>query len=242
MRYLLVLPFVHPKRRKIWLIEGNAKCCHLKKLTCKGTLRQVFICLRPRTLYPPSHTVYLYLYTRGERQQFTKLGQKYQHVLLGSERMGPLSLTPTLWMFPLACTKSWLPAFYPPTSRHTTQVLHNMSVVVWNLYCDRNSHQKVSSKRNLRRFQQIINHDIYTMICNKSKIIGDNKILGSTNIGDNIILASTKYKHLLLVEMLNKGYSLPASLYGRTTSCTVPTWLYWLYMPKSHKICAPTRI
>ncbi len=30
-------------RRKIRLIEGNAKCRCLKKLTCKGTLRQVFI-------------------------------------------------------------------------------------------------------------------------------------------------------------------------------------------------------
>jgi hypothetical protein len=30
-------------RRKIRLIEGNAKCPQLKKLTCKGTLRQVFI-------------------------------------------------------------------------------------------------------------------------------------------------------------------------------------------------------
>ncbi len=29
--------------REIRLIEGNAKCCHLKKLTCKGTLRQLFI-------------------------------------------------------------------------------------------------------------------------------------------------------------------------------------------------------
>jgi hypothetical protein len=30
-------------RRKIRLKEGNAKCRQLKKLTCKGTLRQVFI-------------------------------------------------------------------------------------------------------------------------------------------------------------------------------------------------------
>ena len=30
-------------RRKIRLREGNAKYRHLKKLTCKGTLRQVFI-------------------------------------------------------------------------------------------------------------------------------------------------------------------------------------------------------
>jgi hypothetical protein len=51
-------------RRKIRLIEGNAKCRHLKKLTCKGTLRQVFICLRPRTPYPtPLHTVYVYMYS-----------------------------------------------------------------------------------------------------------------------------------------------------------------------------------
>jgi hypothetical protein len=39
-------------RRMIRLIEGNAKCRHLKKLTCTETLWQVFICLRPRTQYP----------------------------------------------------------------------------------------------------------------------------------------------------------------------------------------------
>jgi hypothetical protein len=31
-------------------IDIKAKCCHLKKLTCKGTLRQLFICLRPPPL------------------------------------------------------------------------------------------------------------------------------------------------------------------------------------------------
>jgi hypothetical protein len=31
------------ERRKIRLIEGNAKCRHLKQLTCKVTLRQMFI-------------------------------------------------------------------------------------------------------------------------------------------------------------------------------------------------------
>jgi hypothetical protein len=40
-------------RRKIRLIEGNAKRRHLKKFTCKGTLRQVFICLRPPPLLWP---------------------------------------------------------------------------------------------------------------------------------------------------------------------------------------------
>jgi len=39
-------------RRKKRLIEGNAKCSDLKKLIFKWTLRQVFICLRPRTNAP----------------------------------------------------------------------------------------------------------------------------------------------------------------------------------------------
>jgi hypothetical protein len=34
-------------------IGTKAKCRYLKKLTCKGTLRQVFICLRP----PPSWVI-----------------------------------------------------------------------------------------------------------------------------------------------------------------------------------------
>jgi hypothetical protein len=38
------------RRRKIRLIESNAKMSSSKKLTNKGTLRQVFICLRPPPL------------------------------------------------------------------------------------------------------------------------------------------------------------------------------------------------
>ncbi len=37
-------------RRKIRLVDTNSKCRHLKKLTCIGTSRQVFICLRPPPL------------------------------------------------------------------------------------------------------------------------------------------------------------------------------------------------
>ncbi len=51
-------------------VDTKAKCRHLKKFTCEGTLRQVFICLRPRTTYPPLHSVYVYytysLQGRGE--------------------------------------------------------------------------------------------------------------------------------------------------------------------------------
>ncbi len=55
-------------RRKIRLVVGKAKCRHL--LTCKETLRYVFICLRPRTPYPPLHTAYMYtVYLGGELNQ-----------------------------------------------------------------------------------------------------------------------------------------------------------------------------
>ncbi len=50
-------------RRKISCIEGNAKCCHL--ITCKWTLRQLFICLRPRTLYPPDKLYTCIQYTHN---------------------------------------------------------------------------------------------------------------------------------------------------------------------------------
>ncbi len=45
VRFLLLQVY----HRKIGLTEGSANCRHLKKLTCKGTLRQVFIChtIRP---------------------------------------------------------------------------------------------------------------------------------------------------------------------------------------------------
>jgi hypothetical protein len=87
--------------RKIRLIEGIAKCRHLKIFSGKGTLRNVFICLRLRTLYTlphlTSYTLYAciqYTYSpenggrggeswtrenRREGQKFTKLDRKYQH-------------------------------------------------------------------------------------------------------------------------------------------------------------------
>jgi hypothetical protein len=72
---------------------GNAKCRHLKKLTCKVTLRQVFTCLRLRTpSFPHTHIIH---YTCSKREgdgegrivpermlegkQFIKPGRKYQH-------------------------------------------------------------------------------------------------------------------------------------------------------------------
>jgi hypothetical protein len=54
-------------------IDTKAKCRHLKKLTCKGTLRQVFICLITPPPHPPvTHCIRTCTYThreggRGER-------------------------------------------------------------------------------------------------------------------------------------------------------------------------------
>jgi hypothetical protein len=83
--------------------DSHGRKCKMsssKKFTCKGTLGQVFICLRPPPLIR-HHTIPIYaLYTstqytfshgeggeggrveserRLEGQQFTKLGRKYQH-------------------------------------------------------------------------------------------------------------------------------------------------------------------
>ncbi len=88
----LLVHFFHiAKHRKIRLIEVNAKWHHLKKFTCKGTLRLVFICLRPRTSYPPlTHCIRVCSirprgwwgesWTREKvRGTITKLGRKYKH-------------------------------------------------------------------------------------------------------------------------------------------------------------------
>jgi hypothetical protein len=47
---LMLVSRIEFAHRKIRLIESNAKCIHLKKFSCKGTLRQLFICLRPPSL------------------------------------------------------------------------------------------------------------------------------------------------------------------------------------------------
>ncbi len=62
------------ERRKIRLIEGNAKCRHRKKLKCKG---QVFICLSeaqnpiPRTPYT-LYTCIQYTYSHREGGSWTR--------------------------------------------------------------------------------------------------------------------------------------------------------------------------
>jgi hypothetical protein len=83
---------VRYKRRKIRLIEGNAKCRHLKKCPLKGLCGR---CLSvrgpgPHTPHPHTHCIRDTSSHReggggvepeigGEEQQFTKLGRKYQH-------------------------------------------------------------------------------------------------------------------------------------------------------------------
>ncbi len=78
IRWLVIRPMVIPLLQYISVMGTKAKCLHLKKLTCKGTLRQVFICLRP-----PPLLGFCLGWVEPERrlggQQFTKLGRKYQH-------------------------------------------------------------------------------------------------------------------------------------------------------------------
>ncbi len=63
--YSIYISVVQSRKKR--LKEGKAKCRLLKKLTCTGTLRHVFICLRFRTPYhspPYTHcTIYMYMYT-----------------------------------------------------------------------------------------------------------------------------------------------------------------------------------
>ncbi len=90
-------------RRKIRLIESNAKCRQLKKFTGKATFRQVFLlsevppllgfCLRLSSNFVGFESVQIQsvkllqnmgvgggeLEKRLEGQYFTKLGRKYQH-------------------------------------------------------------------------------------------------------------------------------------------------------------------
>jgi hypothetical protein len=75
MRYLAALPFVHLKRRKKGLIEGN-EMMSSKKLTCKGTWRaSVYLPEAQNPIPPPLHTntvyvyiVYLFTQGRGRRE------------------------------------------------------------------------------------------------------------------------------------------------------------------------------
>jgi hypothetical protein len=82
-----VFKVLHINCRKIRLIEGNAKCRHLKELTCKGTLRQVFI--------------------RVYRLQIANFLFKFSYVgilpALGSVRPSPLLSGSTLPPLPYLC-------------------------------------------------------------------------------------------------------------------------------------------
>jgi hypothetical protein len=70
-------------RRKIRMIECNAKCRYLKKFTCKGILRQVLYLSEapsaPNPKLPPPNTLYVFLqYTfftqgRGEGERAKQL-------------------------------------------------------------------------------------------------------------------------------------------------------------------------
>ncbi len=138
-----------PQRRKIRLIEGNEKCLHLKKLTCRGTLWQVFICLRPRTPYPPHtvnvYTVYLFTQEKGrgpgrvEPKEVNKEQPSYRNLSATATRV-------LQCICPVAASGEYFSAIHTSphlTSTHLTPdyantiILHLVSVLytavnVWN--------------------------------------------------------------------------------------------------------------
>ncbi len=106
---------IPPYHGLINYVDTKAKCCLLKKLTCIGTLRQVFRCLRPPPLlWPHSRSPYklytckLYTYShrergRGERWTREKVRRAIAHKA-GSEIPTWLTVSPVykLWLTPAA--------------------------------------------------------------------------------------------------------------------------------------------
>ncbi len=104
-------------RRKIRFIEGNSK------LTCKGTLRQVFICLRPRTpciQYTYSHR------EEEEEESWTREKVRGGTVHKAGSKM------PT-WLIISPVYKLW----WPPVAK---SLLHDIflddDILLWSLYSE----------------------------------------------------------------------------------------------------------
>ncbi len=61
-------------------IDTKSKCRHVKKFTCKGTLRQMFICLRPPPLLWPHtpllHTIHCIHYSLYSIRIHTEKGKR----------------------------------------------------------------------------------------------------------------------------------------------------------------------
>ncbi len=95
---LYIFSFLFGPRSNIYSTKDKThrmpcKMSSSKKSTCKGTLRQVFICLWAHNPIPPTgthcmhvHKILVHTGREGgvepwekEKGQFTKLGRKYQH-------------------------------------------------------------------------------------------------------------------------------------------------------------------
>ncbi len=139
--------------RLINYIDTKAKCRNLTKINVQRDFAQLFICRRPRTLYPPPpYTVYVYTthYTYSQREgerveqvrrgvgqhrrePIPKLGWKYQHDWMYTRNW--LSPVCQLWWTPAA--KSLYMSFFsrwrqlPSTSLIFLRVFQTVLI----LYC-----------------------------------------------------------------------------------------------------------
>ncbi len=98
-------PSVSGRRRKIRLIEGNAKCRHLKRVTWIGTLRRVFICLRPPPL-PDYCLGWSGNFIGSESGQIQSV-QLLQNVVSNRTQHPPPPLSHTLFVYTVLWHRTW---------------------------------------------------------------------------------------------------------------------------------------
>jgi hypothetical protein len=71
---------VYTNRRKIRFTEGNAKCRHLKKFTCKGTFAADVCLPEAQNLIPPppppNFTLYIYSHRGGVESLTREKGRR----------------------------------------------------------------------------------------------------------------------------------------------------------------------
>jgi len=144
------------KKQHWYLSHRNAKCRHLKKLTRIWTLRQVFICLRPRTPHSPplTHRMYTHIqYTYSQREGGRELNQReVERANRGEYRSQSWAET---WKYQrdLMYARNWLSPVYKlcwhlPRNPFTGQFFYMTDILQWLLWVlffyDKTSQQQQS--------------------------------------------------------------------------------------------------
>ncbi len=92
-------------------IDTKAKCRHLKKWVCKGTLRQVFICWGPKPHTPPPlHMIYVYTFTCTQYNFSYREGGRVEPERRGKGQQKRVQIPKLGWnyQFDWMYTRNWL--------------------------------------------------------------------------------------------------------------------------------------